>query len=281
MSDRNGRADKQHQHQTTDAIGVILGANLKRLREKGPLDIAGLAKKAQLPESMLQRCEEHGDTMGFVALCWVARVLQASLDDLLRGAYTASLWPSRAPLPPSVNDQMDPVTALARNLKALRREQKLSQAEVIRLANMGRHFLRDLEKGTQEPTVKTLLVLCEALRVSPQTLVFDREKVERLSFDEQQLLPFAVRDNEDRKYLLLWLFGTMSLQEIAERYKTSRQSIHQHIKKALAELREFPVTAAQLVDAITKRVEERLTFDLRPAVKRDRRHAGPKKKASV
>lgn len=58
---------------------------------------------------------------------------------------------------------MDEKLILKNNLKAIRAEKKLSQAELAELVGVSRNTISSIETGQFNPTAKLALVLCIAL----------------------------------------------------------------------------------------------------------------------
>ncbi len=74
-------------------------------------------------------------------------------------------------------------------LRKKRKEQNLTQEELAHISGMGASTLSHLENGTCQPTIKTLVVLSSALKLSPLTLLFGNYDVvsareNELFFDE-------------------------------------------------------------------------------------------------
>ena len=58
-------------------------------------------------------------------------------------------------------------------LKRLRKERGLSQMEIVRRTGLDRTTVPKYEKGVRSPNLKTILLIAEALDVSPGQLVQD------------------------------------------------------------------------------------------------------------
>ncbi len=63
--------------------------------------------------------------------------------------------------------------AFAEKLRAKRERRNLSQETLAKIANIHRTHLSALERGRREPHLAMLLVLADALRVPPGTLLED------------------------------------------------------------------------------------------------------------
>ena len=66
---------------------------------------------------------------------------------------------------------MDLVKAFGRNVKSARERQNLTQEDLEGLTGLRRSYISDLERGTRNPTIRSLERLAVALRVSPADLV--------------------------------------------------------------------------------------------------------------
>ena len=58
---------------------------------------------------------------------------------------------------------MDNELILRNNLAAIRKEQKLSQAELAKMVGVSRNTISSIETGQFNPTAKLALILCIAL----------------------------------------------------------------------------------------------------------------------
>lgn len=68
---------------------------------------------------------------------------------------------------------MDVVTLFGKNVRAMRERASLSQEELAFRAGMKRSYLSDLERGTRNPSVRSLGRLAEALGIPPSQLLVD------------------------------------------------------------------------------------------------------------
>lgn len=66
---------------------------------------------------------------------------------------------------------MDAVAQFGRNVRRIRVELLLSQEEVAFRAGLKRSYLSDLERGTRNPSVRTLGRIAVALDVQPSRLL--------------------------------------------------------------------------------------------------------------
>jgi transcriptional regulator with XRE-family HTH domain len=66
------------------------------------------------------------------------------------------------------------VQIVAENLRALRKEQKLSQKVLARKARVSVSYVSMLERGERTPSLDTIETLAKALRVSPLYLLQER-----------------------------------------------------------------------------------------------------------
>ena len=66
---------------------------------------------------------------------------------------------------------MDLVEAFGRNVKSARERRNLTQEDLEGLTGLRRSYISDLERGTRNPTVRSLERLAAALKVPPAELV--------------------------------------------------------------------------------------------------------------
>ncbi len=72
--------------------------------------------------------------------------------------------------------KMHTVKILAKNLKILREELKMSQEDLADAAGLHRTYISGLERGIRNPTVKILEKLAGALKTSPSSLLLERKQ---------------------------------------------------------------------------------------------------------
>lgn len=65
--------------------------------------------------------------------------------------------------------------AFGQILRRLRAEKKISQEKLALMTGLDRTYISLLERGMRQPTLKTMLLLSGALRVSPGQLITDVE----------------------------------------------------------------------------------------------------------
>lgn len=75
---------------------------------------------------------------------------------------------------------MDPAVAFGRVLRAARKEAKMSQEQLALAAGVERNFVSLIERGINQPTIRSVFKLADALRVSPARLVELTEQEVRL-----------------------------------------------------------------------------------------------------
>ena len=63
-------------------------------------------------------------------------------------------------------------------LKAYREEKKLSQLELSLISGVSQNMITYIETGKRMPTLRTILKLCDALKISPAKL-FEEENSEK------------------------------------------------------------------------------------------------------
>ncbi|QNK03243.1 helix-turn-helix domain-containing protein [Dyella telluris] len=66
---------------------------------------------------------------------------------------------------------MDPEVAFGKILRSLRLESKKTQEELAFDADLQRHYISLLERGSSSPTLKSIFRLSSALAISPDRLI--------------------------------------------------------------------------------------------------------------
>ena len=96
---------------------------------------------------------------------------------------------------------------IGRNIKDLRKEQHMTQAELAERANISAIHLSHIETGTVNMSLDTLLCLCNALTVTPNDILLGEylsASIENMVFQER-----SNRLNYDDKLLLQRIYGFM------------------------------------------------------------------------
>jgi transcriptional regulator with XRE-family HTH domain len=75
---------------------------------------------------------------------------------------------------------LDPAVAFGRVLRAARKEAKMSQEQLALAAGVERNFVSLIERGINQPTIRSVFKLADALRTSPARLVELTEQEVRL-----------------------------------------------------------------------------------------------------
>jgi transcriptional regulator with XRE-family HTH domain len=66
---------------------------------------------------------------------------------------------------------LDPAVAFGKVLRAVRKEAKMSQEQLALTAGVERNFVSLIERGINQPTIRVVFKLAEALKTSPASLV--------------------------------------------------------------------------------------------------------------
>ena len=62
---------------------------------------------------------------------------------------------------------------MGKNIKRARQEQHLSQYRLAEACNLSLSYICGIERGNKNPTINTILSLCEALELKPYQLFFN------------------------------------------------------------------------------------------------------------
>lgn len=100
---------------------------------------------------------------------------------------------------------------IGQNVKKIREEMHLTQAQLAELVNLSNNHISHIECGTGKMSLKTLLAICKALETTPNDILlgeylypnladklFDNPS-NRLSFDDKVLLQQIYQLLGDRK----------------------------------------------------------------------------------
>jgi len=83
-----------------------------------------------------------------------------------------------------------------RKIRSIRETQKLSRERLAEMANISTQFLADIETGKKGMSVTTLKKICEALSVSSDYIIFNRENDIEFSLDKM-LVSLSKEKQED------------------------------------------------------------------------------------
>ncbi|MDO4307703.1 MAG: helix-turn-helix transcriptional regulator [Eubacteriales bacterium] len=97
--------------------------------------------------------------------------------------------------------------SIGNKIRAFRRAKGFSQEELAFRAEISSVYLRQIEKEDKNPTINTILKLCDALCIHPSDLFENNEPVP-LSDTEQQIMTFLADKTEEEKNIILELIKT-------------------------------------------------------------------------
>lgn len=66
---------------------------------------------------------------------------------------------------------------IGQRIKKRRKEIWLTQRRLAELANLDSVVITMVELGVREPLISTLLKICEALRISPNKILYGKERI--------------------------------------------------------------------------------------------------------
>jgi transcriptional regulator with XRE-family HTH domain len=66
---------------------------------------------------------------------------------------------------------LDPAVAFGKVLRAVRKEAKMSQEQLALSAGVERNFVSLIERGINQPTIRIVFKLADALKTSPARLL--------------------------------------------------------------------------------------------------------------
>lgn len=97
--------------------------------------------------------------------------------------------------------------SIGNKIRAFRLAKGFSQEELAFRAEISSVYLRQIEKNDKNPTINTLLKLCDALCINPSDL-FENNKPVPLSDTEHQIMIFLADKTEEEKNIILDLIKT-------------------------------------------------------------------------
>ncbi|ASQ10623.1 helix-turn-helix domain-containing protein [Sinorhizobium meliloti] len=98
---------------TTSEVDVIIGSNIRRIREFSGVSKRGLAKAVGISWSQMKKCEDGARRISAGSLFAVARALNCSIDEFWKGVDTGE---TAVVLPEQSNDAI----IVARNFDRIR-----------------------------------------------------------------------------------------------------------------------------------------------------------------
>lgn len=103
---------------------------------------------------------------------------------------------------------------IAEKIKTKRKESGLSQKEIAKITNISQNYISQIENGKSQPTADIIKEICNALEISANWLILDKED-EPLKKDEKELLNIYRSMSEKNKQRLIGRAENM-LEEQAE-----------------------------------------------------------------
>ncbi|GIP10457.1 hypothetical protein J1TS5_26270 [Paenibacillus macerans] len=100
--------------------------------------------------------------------------------------------------------------SLGENIKKFRKENKLTQEGLAKLANLSRSYIADVEKDRYSPSLETLKTIANALGIKVSQLIGEDETVqsgdyvinnEILTEDEKRIVELALKQYREMKEL--------------------------------------------------------------------------------
>ncbi|MEK5167173.1 helix-turn-helix transcriptional regulator [Paenibacillus sp. FSL R5-0527] len=100
--------------------------------------------------------------------------------------------------------------SLGENIKKFRKENKLTQEGLAKLANLSRSYIADVEKDRYSPSLETLKTIANALGIKVSQLIGEAETVqsggyvinnEILTEDEKRIVELALKQYREMKEL--------------------------------------------------------------------------------
>lgn len=96
---------------------------------------------------------------------------------------------------------------IGKKIKEYRYARGFSQEELAFRADISTVYLRQIEKNVKNPTISTVIKLCNGLAIQPAVL-FDEEIPPAISSVEQQILALLSDKTENEKKIILELTKT-------------------------------------------------------------------------
>lgn len=142
---------------TITAGPTVLGEKIAMLRQKKGISQSELAEKAGISAAYLCHIEKGKVLPAVSTLRAIARALDVCTDDIILSANHVGY-----------------------KIKKIRRERKLTQADLAARAGVSTGLIGQIESGRVEPSIKTLEKIASALSLSPCYFVADDDEISSL-----------------------------------------------------------------------------------------------------
>lgn len=202
----------------------MLSKQIAQLRKNVRMSQSQLAAQLNVSPSTIGMYEQGRRVPDLPTLVSISQLFRVSLDYLVSGEESVHF--PLAELHSTVhhdilaasNEQAgivmiitDP-TAIGTRLRDIRKSRKLSQAEVASAANISGRAFADIERGTTNMRVDTMLGICQALHITPDALFVAESNSATIHQQEllQKLNKYSAEDREkiyDLLSLILQLFN--------------------------------------------------------------------------
>lgn len=188
----------------------MLSKQITYLRKNNGMSQSRLAAELNVSPSAIGMYEQGRRVPEMPMLVSLSRIFGVSLDYLILGEEFVHSPPSElhSATPHDIlalsNKQVGIVmlitdlTVLGARLREIRKSRKLSQTELATAAGISGKAYADIERGTSNMRVETMLRICQALHISPDEIFVD--KGDQLTAQQEKLMHqldgFSNRDKE-------------------------------------------------------------------------------------
>ncbi|MDI3481581.1 MAG: hypothetical protein PWQ97_1236 [Tepidanaerobacteraceae bacterium] len=145
------------QADTIASTPTVLGEKIALLRQKKGISQSELAERAGISAAYICHIEKGKVVPAVSTLRAIARALDVCTDDIISSA-----------------------SHVGYKIKKIRRERKLTQAELAAKAGVSTGLIGQIESGRVEPSIKTLEKIASALSLSPCYFVADEDDISSL-----------------------------------------------------------------------------------------------------
>ena len=144
-----------------------IGDNIRHIRREAGKTLEDLAVVAGTSAQNFGQYERGERTCGIMQLCYIARILGCTIDDLLEGTECGDVIRPRPDIP------AEGAATLGERIRSHRQAAGLTQEALAQRLGVVKQTIGNYERGEREPDLATLRAIADILGVTPADLLDD------------------------------------------------------------------------------------------------------------
>lgn len=144
-----------------------IGDNIRRVRQEAGKTLEDLAVVAGTSAQNFGQYERGERTCGIMQLCYIARILGCTIDDLLESTECGDV------IRPRPGNSAEGAATLGERIRCRRQAAGLTQEALAQRLGVVKQTIGNYERGEREPDLTTLRAIADILGVTPTDLLDD------------------------------------------------------------------------------------------------------------